>query len=332
MHIELPAQMRVIEITEPGAPEVLQVRQRPLPDLAPQEVLVQVHAAGVNRPDVVQRQGYYPPPPDASDIPGLEVAGVVVALGEGVNRWRIGDKLCALVSGGGYAEYVNVHEALALPIPVGLDFIQAAALPETFFTVWHNLFQRARLQAGEKCLIHGGSSGIGTTAIQLASLMGAEVYVTAGSEEKCRTCEALGAQLAINYRTQDFVEALSSRKLAMNVILDMVGGDYIQRNMKVAALDGRIASIAFLKGAKVEVNFNPMLLKRLSLMGSTLRAQSVASKAAIAEELRTQVWPLFNAGQLKPVIDSVFPLEQAAKAHSLMESSAHMGKIVLTCT
>ncbi len=322
--------MRVIEIEEPGGPEVLKEGTRPLPELERTQLMIRVQAAGVNRPDVVQRMGHYPPPQGASDIPGLEVAGEVVALGPDCHRYAIGDRVCALVTGGGYADYVNANEQLVLPIPEGLGYVEAAALPETFFTVWHNLFQRARLKSGENCLVHGGSSGIGSTAIQVARQMGVSVYTTAGSEEKCAFCEDLGAVLAINYREQDFVEVLREQTDGMNVILDMVGGDYIQRNMKVAALEGRIVSIAFLSGAKVEVNFNPMLLKRLTLMGSTLRTQSVASKAVIASELEQQVWPLLESGAIKPVIDSVFPLSEASKAHERMESSDHMGKIVLS--
>lgn len=329
-HTQTPATMHAIEITQPGGPEVLSLGDRPTPEPAQQEVLIKVHAAGVNRPDVVQRMGHYPPPPGASDIPGLEVAGEVVALGNKVKRYVVGDKVCALVTGGGYAEYVNAHELLTLPVPAGLTLIEAAGVPETFFTVWHNLFQRAALKPGESCLVHGGSSGIGTTAIQMAHLMGARVYTTAGSPEKCQTCRELGAELAINYREQDFVEVLKAQSRGMDVILDMVGGDYIQRNMKVAAVEGRIVSIAFLRGAQAEVNFNPMLLKRLTLMGSTLRAQSVESKARIAEELALHIWPLIEAGKIKPLIDSIYPLAQASKAHQRLESSTHTGKIILS--
>ena len=322
--------MQVIEIREPGAAEVLQLGTRAVPELDQQEVLIKVFASGVNRPDVVQRMGHYPPPPGASDIPGLEVAGEVVALGPKVERYRIGDRVCALVTGGGYAEYVNAHERLTLPVPKGFSFNEAAGLPETFFTVWHNLFQRAGLKPGETCLIHGGISGIGTAAIQIASRMGAKVYTTAGSAEKCATCIQLGATLAINYREQDFVAALKAQDLKMDVILDMVGGDYIQRNMKAAALEGIIVSIAFLSGAKAEVNFNPLLLKRLTLMGSTLRSQSVVIKASIAQELESHIWPLLETAQIKPVIDSVYPLLAAPEAHQRMESGAHIGKIILS--
>lgn len=321
--------MQAIEIREPGAPEVLQISSRPVPELEPGQLLVKVHAAGVNRPDLVQRMGHYPPPPGASDIPGLEVAGEVVSVSPDSSRYALGDRVCALVTGGGYAEYVNVDEQLVLPIPGGLSFTEAAGLPETFFTVWHNLFQRAQLKAEENCLVHGGSSGIGTTAIQVASQMGAKVYTTAGSDEKCRLCEQLGAVLAINYREQDFVEVLKVQTKGMDVILDMVGGDYIQRNMKVAAVEGRIASIAFLAGAKAEINFNSMLLKRLTLMASTLRSQPLANKASIAVELEQKVWPLLNSRKIKPIIDSVYPLADAASAHRHMESSTHMGKIIL---
>lgn len=322
--------MRVIEIAKHGGPEVLIEGTRPLPELERTQVLIRVQAAGVNRPDVVQRMGHYPPPVGASEIPGLEVAGEVVALGPDTNRYAIGDRVCALVTGGGYADFVNANEQLVLPIPEGLNYLEAAALPETFFTVWHNLFQRAGLKSGENCLVHGGSSGIGSAAIQIASRMGASVYATAGSAEKCSFCEDLGAVLAINYREQDFVEILKAQTEGMNVILDMVGGEYIQRNMKVAAVEGRIVSIAFLSGAKAEVNFNPMLLKRLTLLGSTLRSQSVASKASIARDLESHIWPLLGSGKIKPVIDSVYPFSEAARAHERMESSEHMGKIMLS--
>ncbi len=322
--------MRVIEIAKHGGPEVLIEGTRPLPELERTQVLIRVQAAGVNRPDVVQRMGHYPPPVGASEIPGLEVAGEVVALGPDTNRYAIGDRVCALVTGGGYADFVNANEQLVLPIPEGLNYLEAAALPETFFTVWHNLFQRAGLKSGENCLVHGGSSGIGSAAIQIASRMGASVYATAGSAEKCSFCEDLGAVLAINYREQDFVEILKAQTEGMNVILDMVGGEYIQRNMKVAAVEGRIVSIAFLSGAKAEVNFNPMLLKRLTLLGSTLRSQSVASKASIARDLESHIWPLLGSGKIKPVIDSVYPFSEAARAHERMELSEHMGKIMLS--
>ena len=328
--MSLPEQMQAIEIREPGGPSVLQTAARPLPRAETGQLLLKVHAAGVNRPDVVQRQGHYPPPPGASDIPGLEVAGEVVALGAEASRYAVGDYVCALVTGGGYAEYVNVDEALALPVPQGMSMVEAAGLPETFFTVWHNLFQRARLQPGENLLVHGGSSGIGITAIQIARQLGVSVYVTAGSADKCVACEELGANLAINYREQDFVAVLEAQNLKMDVILDMVGGDYIQRNMKAAAVDGRIVSIAFLQGAKVEVNFMPMLLKRLTLMASTLRAQPLAAKVTIARELEQRVWPLLTAGTVKPVIDAVYPLAQAGRAHERMESGCHIGKIILT--
>lgn len=327
--MKLPEQMQAIEIREPGGPSVLQPAARPLPRPDAGQLLLKVHAAGVNRPDVVQRQGHYPPPPGASDIPGLEVSGEVVALGADTSRYALGDRVCALVTGGGYAEYVNVDELLVLPVPQGMTMVEAAGLPETFFTVWHNLVQRARLQPGENLLVHGGSSGIGTTAIQLARQLDVKVYVTAGSTAKCAACEELGAALAINYREQDFVAVLEAQGLKMDVILDMVGGDYIQRNMKAAAVDGRIVSIAFLQGAKVEINFMPMLLKRLTLMASTLRAQPLAAKAAIARELEQQVWPMLNAGRVMPVIDAVYPLVQAGRAHQRMESGDHIGKIIL---
>ncbi len=295
------------------------------------EVLIRVHAAGINRPDILQRQGLYPPPADASPILGLEVAGEIVACGEQVQRWQVGDKVCALVNGGGYAEYAVAPAAQCLPIPEPFSFIEAAALPETFFTVWHNLFQRARLQAGESLLIHGGSSGIGTCAIQLANVFGAKVISTAGSVEKCTAITILGAT-AINYHEQDFVaevKALTAGQGA-NVILDMVGGDYIQRNFSAAAKDARIVNIAFLNGSKVNIDLMPLMLKRLTLTGSTLRAQPAEAKANIAQELEVQVWPLLTAKKIKPVIDSVFPFAQVVDAHRRMESNQHIGKIILT--
>ncbi|WP_142849840.1 NAD(P)H-quinone oxidoreductase [Telmatospirillum sp. J64-1] len=324
--------MSCIEITQPGAPDVLVPAKRPVPVAAAGEVLIQVAAAGVNRPDVIQRQGSYPPPPGASDIPGLEVAGTIVALGDGVTEWKVGDEVCALVTGGGYAEYCTAAASCCMPIPEGFDMEKAAALPETYFTVWHNVFQRARLKEGESLLIHGGSSGIGTTAIQLAKAFGATVYATAGSPEKCEACEKLGADQAINYRLEDYVEVIQAVTdgRGVDVILDMVGGDYIPRNIKCLAMDGRLVSIAFLKGSKAEINLMPVMLKRLTLTGSTLRPQSVAAKAAIAAELRQKVWPLLDAGDVAPIIYATFPLDQAAEAHRLMESSDHIGKIVLT--
>ncbi|MFC6978976.1 NAD(P)H-quinone oxidoreductase [Microbulbifer taiwanensis] len=289
-------------------------------------------AAGVNRPDIVQRMGYYPPPPGASPIMGLEVAGEVVALGDGVDRWQAGDSVCALANGGGYAEYVAVPADQCLPVPDGLSIVEAAALPETFFTVWSNVFDRAQLQAGEVFLVHGGSSGIGTTAIQLASNFGARVFATAGSAEKCAACEKLGAERAINYKSEDFVEIVreATDGRGVDVVLDMVGGDYIDRNIQTAAKDGRIVNIAYLQGASVQVNMLPVMLKRLTLTGSTLRPQPAEVKAAIAAALESKVWPLIAAGRIRPQIAATFPLESVADAHRLMESSGHIGKIVLT--
>lgn len=328
----LPATMTAIAIREPGGPDVLETRQIARPEPGHGEILIKVAAAGVNRPDTIQRMGLYPPPPGAPATPGLEVAGEVVATGPGVTLWKTGDKVCALVGGGGYAEYCLAHEAHALPVPQGLSLTEAAALPETFFTVWTNVFERGALKAGETLLVHGGSSGIGTTAIQLASIFGARVLATAGSAEKCAACLKLGAEAAINYRTQDFVA--ETKRLTENhgadVILDMVGGDYIPRNIQAAATDGRIVSIAFLNGPTAEVNFLPVMLKRLTLTGSTLRPRSIEEKASLARALREKVWPLIEAGRVKPLIDTVFPLKDAAKAHALMEKSSHIGKIILT--
>jgi len=324
--------MMAIEIAQPGGPEVLVPARRPLPRPAAGEVLIKVAAAGVNRPDVLQRQGGYAPPPGASDIPGLEVAGEIVALGAGVEGWAPGDQATALVAGGGYAEYCSAPAAQCLPIPAGLTLSEAGAIPETYFTVWSNLFDRARLAAGESLLVHGGSSGIGTTAIQLASLLGVTVYATAGSAEKCRACEALGARRAINYRDEDFVAVLKAETggQGVNVVLDMVGGSYIARDIQALAPDGRLVFIAFLGGARAEIDFLPVMLKRLTITGSTLRPRPVAFKAAIAQGLKERVWPLLAAGKAKPVIHASFPLAEAAAAHRLMESSAHIGKIVLT--
>jgi NADPH2:quinone reductase len=326
----LPETMTCIEITAPGTADALVVGSRAVPRPGPGEVVIQVTAAGVNRPDVLQRKGLYPPPPGASDLLGLEAAGTIVALGEGVSRWKQGDQVCALLNGGGYAAYVAVHQDHCLSIPKGFSMVQAAALPETFFTVWHNVFERGALKAGETLLVHGGSSGIGTTAIQLAKARGATVYTTAGSAEKCAACEALGAARAINYRQEDFVEVLRGDKIGIDVILDMVGGDYLPRATKVLRPDGRHVSIAFLQGSKVEMDFMAVMLKRLIFTGSTLRSQSIAFKAAVAEALRREVWPLFDAGSLAPVIHATFPLAQAAEAHRLMESSTHIGKVMLT--
>ena len=322
--------MKAIEITTSGGPEVLKLVDAPIPTPAKGQVLVKVHAAGVNRPDILQRQGGYPPPPGAPLTPGLEIAGEIIGLGEGVSRYEAGDQVCALVPGGGYAQYAVVAEDNALPLPVGFSMIEAAAVPETFFTVWTNVFDRARLFAGETILIHGGSSGIGTTALQLAKAFDAKVIVTAGSDEKCAECLGLGADMAINYKTQDFVEELKSRNIAPNLILDMVGGDYVARNLRCVAMHGRIVNIAFQKGSKVDVDLLPIMIKRLTLTGSTLRPRSVAEKAEIAQALEKKVWPLFVVGKCKPVIFKTFPLAEAAEAHRLMETSTHVGKIVLT--
>jgi NADPH:quinone reductase len=327
----LPAEMTAIAIRVPGGPEELVPERRPLPRLADGEVLVKVKAAGVNRPDVMQRQGLYPPPAGATDIPGLEIAGEVVALGPGAARWKLGDEVMALVVGGGYAEYCAAHESHALPLPRGLTPIEAAAIPETFFTVWHNAFERGRLRAGETLLIHGGSSGIGTTAIQLAKAFGARVVTTAGSAEKCDACRRLGADVAVNYRAQDFVAATKAATdgKGADVVLDMVGGDYIERNYEAAAVEGRIVQIAFQSSPKATVDFRRIMLKRLTHTGSTLRARSVPDKGAIARGVEQHVLPLIAAGKVRPVIDSTFPLAQASAAHARMEASAHIGKIVL---
>jgi NADPH2:quinone reductase len=323
--------MRAIEITQPGGPEVLQPCERPMPELKAGEVLIRVIAAGVNRPDVFQRLGQYPVPLGASDLPGLEVAGEIVDGDLGNSGFKKGDLVCALVQGGGYAEYCAAPLAQCLPVPKGLSPLEAASLPETFFTVWSNVFQRAGLQPGETLLVQGGSSGIGVTAIQIAVAMGHRVFATAGSEDKCRACERLGAERAINYKTEDFsavVKELTGGK-GVDVILDMVGGDYLKREIACLADDGRIVLIALLGGARTEIDLGQVLRRRLSITGSTLRPRPVAFKAQIARELRERVWPLIEAGKIKPVIHQVFPLEQAAQAQALMESSAHVGKIML---
>ncbi len=328
--------MRYIQCKGQGGPEVLQLREGSIPTPAAGEVLIKVAAAGINRPDLFQCQGLYPPPADASPILGLEVAGEIVGLGEGseASGWQPGDSVCALTNGGGYADYVVAPASQCLPVPAGLSMVEAAALPEACFTVWSNVFDRCGLQMGESFLVHGGSSGIGTTAIQMAVALGARVFASAGSDEKCRACESLGAELAINYRQQDFVEPLMAATAAkgVDVILDMVGGDYIQRNLKLAARDGRIANIAFLRGAKAELNLLPVMVKRLTLTGSTLRPQSLAAKATIAQQLRDTVWPLISTGKIKPLIAAEFSLEQVQDAHRLMLSSEHVGKIVLRMT
>src|SRR5882672_5613603 len=323
--------MKCIEISKPGGPEVLVAAERPTPSPKPDEILIKVAAAGVNRPDVLQRLGKYPVPPGASDLPGLEVAGEVSALGSAVTKFKIGDKLCALVSGGGYAEYCVAPEAQALPVPRGLSALEAASLPETFFTVWSNVYDRARLAPGESLLVQGGSSGIGVTAIQIAAAMGNRVYATAGSDEKCAACVKLGAEKAINYRTQDFlaeIKALTGGK-GVNVILDMVGGDYVPKELKCLADDGRLVFIAFLRGPKTELDINELMRRRLTISGSMLRPRPVEFKGAIAHSLREKVWPLIEAGKIRPVVYKTFPLAQASEAHKLMESSQHIGKIVL---
>ena len=332
MSQSLPESMTAIEIREPGDPEVLVPASRPLPEPGTGEVLIQVAAAGVNRPDVLQRMGGYPPPPGASDIPGLEVAGSVAALGEAVSGLSVGDAVTALVTGGGYAQYCAAPAVQCLPVPKGYDMGRAAALPETFFTVWVNVFQRSALKPGEVFLVHGGTSGIGTTAIQLAKALGSRVFATAGSPEKVKACEDLGAERGINYREEDFVAVVKEATdgKGVDVILDMVGGDYIQRDLKALAPDGRLSFIAFLGGPKAEINFTTVMLKRLTITGSTLRARSVDFKANVAAELKETVWPLLDSGQVAPVMAASFPLEEAAKAHALMESSSHIGKIVLT--
>ncbi len=330
--MSLPDTMRVVEIAGPGGPEVLRPATRSVPVPVNGEILIRVHAAGVNRPDALQRAGAYAPPPGASDLPGLEAAGEVVAVGPGGSRWRLGDPVCALLPGGGYAEYALTHQDHALAIPGSLSMVEAAALCETFFTVWHNVFERGRLAAGETFLVHGGSSGIGTTAIQLAAARGARVFATAGSAEKCAACAALGAERAINYRDADFVAATQDATggRGVDLILDMVGGDYLARDVRALAPDGRLVMIAFLGGPKAELNFAQVMTKRLTITGSTLRPQSVEAKARIAAALAAEVWPLLAAGRIGPVLDRSFPLEEAAAAHARMESSAHIGKIVLT--
>ncbi len=321
-------QMRVIEITKAGDPSVLKPATRSVPDPKYGDVLIKIAFAGVNRPDALQRAGLYNPPPTASDLPGLEASGTIVRVGEGVSNLKEGDEVCALLPGGGYAEYATTPAAHCLPVPKGMSLKEAACLPETYFTVWSNVFQRGGLQAGERFLVHGGSSGIGTTAIQLASVFGARVFATAGSQAKCDACSALGAEVALNYKDQDFVEVMRQEGGA-NLILDMVGGSYIERNIKALADDGRLVQIAFLQGPKAEINFAQMMTRRLTLTGSTLRPQSDLAKARIADSLKETVWPLLDAGRIHPVMDSTFALEDADQAHMRMESSTHIGKIVL---
>jgi putative PIG3 family NAD(P)H quinone oxidoreductase len=328
---KIPARMTAVAISEPGGPMVLKPENRDVPLPGPGEILVRVHAAGVNRPDVLQRKGAYPPPPGASDLPGLEVAGEVAALGENAPRWRVGDQVCALTPGGGYAEYVKVHASHALPLPSGFTYTEAAAVPETFFTVWHNVFERGALKTGETLLVHGGSSGIGTTAIQLASAFGAYVLTTAGSKEKCDACLKLGADRAINYRDEDFVAAVKNATggKGANVILDMVGGDYVARNYDAAAVEGRIVQIATQGGAVASADFSKIMVKRLVHTGSTLRPRTAEFKGAVAAALEAQVWPLLASRRVAPVMDMIFPLSDAWRAHERMEEGEHIGKIVL---
>jgi NADPH2:quinone reductase len=338
--MQIPARMTAIEISSPGGPDVLRAVERPVPQAGPGEVLVRVSAAGVNRPDVMQRRGKYPPPPGASDIPGLEIAGTIVALmprgaphADGARIWDVGDRVCALVAGGGYAEYCTVPAPQCLPIPDGITIESAAAIPETFFTVWTNLFQRAGLRAGERVLVHGGTSGIGTTAIQLAHASGASVLATAGSDEKCAACRRLGARVAINYRTEDFVAAVrrETSSAGVDVVLDIVGGDYFPRNLECLALNGRLVQIGVMGGGRSEIDLTAVLHRRLTVTGSTLRARTVAEKGAIARELEAHVWPLLAAGRVAPIVDSTFPLTDAAGAHRRLESGDQIGKIVLIC-
>jgi NADPH:quinone reductase len=330
--MSIPREMTVVEIAAPGGPEQLKPAQRPVPSPKEGEVLVRVAAAGVNRPDVMQRQGRYPPPAGASDLPGLEIAGEVVALGAQVSTLSIGDAVTALLPGGGYAAYAIAAAPLCLPVPAGVSMVEAAAIPETFFTVWTNLFDRGRCKAGDTVLIHGGTSGIGTTAIQLASAWGARVFATAGSDDKARACERLGAVRGINYRTEDFVTVMreATQDKGVNVTLDMVAGSYVARNLEIAAVEGRVVTISLLGGSRAEINMGLILTKRLTLTGSTLRSRTVAQKAEVAEAVRKNVWPLLTAGRVRPVIHTTFPLAEASEAHRLMETSMHIGKIVLT--
>ena len=332
MRQEIPQQMRVVEISAPGGPEVLRIATQPVPQPQAGEVLIKVAAAGVNRPDVLQRMGRYPVPAGASPLPGLEVAGTLAALGSGVSEWKIGDPACALTPGGGYAEYCIAPVSNCLPLPRGLNSTEAASLPETFFTVWSNVFDRAGLKPGETLLVQGGSSGIGVAAIQIAHALGHRVFATAGNAEKCAACEQLGAERAINYRAEDFVAIVKAATggKGVDVILDMVGGAYVARKLKVLAPDGRLVFIAFLGGITAEINLSDVMLKRLTISGSTLRPRAAEFKAAIASALRSTVWPLLESGKIKPVVHAAFPLAEAGKAHALMESSAHIGKIVLT--
>ena len=328
----LPREMTVVEIAAPGGPEQLKTAVRPIPQPGEGEVLVRVEAAGVNRPDVMQRQGRYPPPPGASDLPGMEIAGEVVALGAKVSGLSVGDKITSLLPGGGYAAYAIAAAPLCMPIPTGLSMVEAAAIPETYLTVWTNLFERGGCKSGDTVLIHGGTSGIGTTAIQLAKAWGARVYATAGTEKKARACEALGAVRGIDYKTEDFVEVMraETKGQGVDITLDMVAGSYVQRNLDIAAVEGRVVTISLLGGSRAEINMGMVLIKRLTLTGSTLRSRSVAQKAAVADAVRKNVWPLLAAGKVRPVIFATFPLAEASEAHRLMETSNHIGKIVLT--
>jgi NADPH2:quinone reductase len=324
--------MKAVVITQPGGPEVLQVAERPVPAYAADEVLVKVAAAGINRPDVHQRKGNYPPPPGASLIPGLEIAGIVVETGAHITRWKVGDKVCALVTGGGYAEYCNVPEGQCLPVPGDLSFTEAASLPETYFTVWSNVFDRGALKPGESLLVHGGSSGIGVAAIQMATTLGSTVYVTAGSDEKCRFCEGLGAGKAINYKTENFAEVIPqiTGGKGVNVVLDMIGGDYTTGNIQALATEGRLVMISTSKGKDVQVDLSAVMRKRLIITGSMLRSRDAAFKTLVAQSLEKNIWPLLASGEIKPIINAVFPAMNAPDAHRLMESSEHIGKIVLT--
>lgn len=327
----IPKTMTAIEIASPGGPEVLRPVPRPTPLPGPREVLIAVAAAGVNRPDILQRQGKYAPPPGASDIPGLEVAGRVAACGKDVTEWNAGDEVCALVAGGGYAEYCAAPVPQCLPVPRGLDLVQAAALPETVFTVWTNVFERGRLSAGETLLVHGGASGIGTTAIQMARARGVRVFATAGSRDKCQACERLGAERGIDYTREDFAAVVAEMTAGhgVDVILDMVGGDYLPRNLASLAAEGRLVQIAFLKGPRAEIDLTPIMHRRLTLTGSTLRARSIEEKGRIARAVRESVWPQIEKGEVRPVLHATFPLAEAAQAHRVLESGTHVGKIVL---
>jgi NADPH:quinone reductase len=328
----LPREMTVVEIAAPGGPEQLKTAVRPIPQPGEGEVLVRVEAAGVNRPDVMQRQGRYPPPPGASDLPGMEIAGEIVALGPRVSGLSIGDKITSLLPGGGYAAYAIAAAPLCMPVPTGLSMVEAAAIPETYLTVWTNLFERGGCKSGDIVLIHGGTSGIGTTAIQLAKAWGARVYATAGTEKKALACEALGAVRGIDYKTEDFVEVMraETKGQGVDITLDMVAGSYVQRNLDIAAVDGRVVTISLLGGSRAEINMGTVLIKRLTLTGSTLRSRTIAQKAAVADAVRKNIWPLLAAGKVRPVIFATFPLSEASEAHRLMETSNHIGKIVLT--